>query len=599
MLKISSAVVVDDALGPPATGAVVSEDKGLWLEFVVANESAQQELSAHFSALECSSLEELLELLLSERQNLTVLWERYREGQLSGAGLDVLFRTEELNRLAKAEKASLVGEALASIIGDDTKVLRFSDLQSASASLMSADVAFIDFFLKEDESEDEALTRIKSSSALFANVKLIFFMSSRASLETQQVVRELIGIRTAFFEVMSKADINVPYIKQRLELKAASYESNQALEAILDGLTAAAHEAAEEFKRQSKTLEVHDLRLLDLFRLKVEGQSLSEYLTWLFSEALAAKTRRLGLPKASKAPIEEAAISFTGEILQQQVLFDFFSEVVFSPSLGGSTPFRFGEVFRLLKEPERYFLVLTPACDLIRCSSDKNLLCVEAMSLDYSSPLAQSKEKLFGKHGSGLRHLLKYESDGVLSSRLLMWQKDVVHTFKVGTLLGGEFERMALMNELFAHEVKEEVLRELGRVGTSINPAPPFTLNAHIRWQHDGVTKGSSTPDQSFISALLTYSEQPNGSGRKPAPAVVFSDKFKDWVLRAVNADLAGEENVKLKNCLSALEAPQFQLSGEKWSAQFNDLFVCVRSEPSDQPLGKVLLEITLLVDDS
>lgn len=598
-LKIVNAVVIDDALGPPGNGSVSSSDKSEWIEFLLEDVAAQQKILDCFSHLNVTVLDDLLELLLSEHEYLIRLWQLHKESTLEGVGLDRLFRTEDLNRIAKSEKANLVTEALIAIIGDPDKVKLFPDLNLAETSLATADVAFIDFFLKEDESEEEALTRIKVASALFSNVKLIFFMSSRASIETQQKVRELIGIRTAFFEVMNKSDINVPYIKSRLELKSASYESNQALQGILEGLTAAAHQAAEEFNQQSKSLEVHDLRLLDLFRLNAEGQSLSEYLTWLFSEALAAKTRRLGLPKASKAPIEAGSIGFTGEIFQQQVLFDFFSEVVFSPSLGRSQSIRFGEVLRLVSNPSKYFLVLTPACDLVRCAIDKNILCVEADSLDYNGPFAQSKEKLFGKHKSGLRHLLKADTDGVVSSKLLAWQKDIVHTFKLSVLQGAEFERVALMNELFAHEVKEEVLRELGRVGTSINPAPPFALNAIIRWKHNGETHQQVTPQQSFISALLTYSEQENGDSRKLAPAVVFSDKFRDWVSRTILSTLNGIENAKLNNCLAAINSPQFQLNAEKWLFKDNDLLICVRSDVPEQPLERILLEITLLVEES
>lgn len=593
--KISRAAVVDDAFGAPVAGGVDSKDKNLWLDFLMGDESAQSRIADEFSGLGVQDFGELFEVITSQQELIKHLWSLSMEPDGDKVGLNILFKSERLNRIGKIEKAELVTNTLRSMIDAADCVKQFSSLSDAASFLVNVDVAFVDFYFNDSESEEQALSRIKNHSAELAAVKLIFFMSSRASIETQQKVRDILQVRTAFFEVMKKNQMDDGYVRARILSKANSYDSNFALQSVINGLMTAANEAASEFNQQSKILEVHDLQFLDFFRLNAENQTLTEYLTWLFSEALAAKTRRLGLPAIARISIDSGVGGFTGEILQKQVLFDFFSEVVFSPP--AATGVRFGDV--VLSEENKYYLVISPACDLVRCSLEKNVLCVEALAHNYSDPRVQSKEKLFGKHASGLRHLLKPNPDKPEDALLFIWQKDLVRTFKYADLCGDKFKRIAFMNEMFAHEVKEEVLRELGRVGTSINPSPPFALHACMRWRFNKEVFVEATPSQDFISALLTYSEQKVGEKSKSAPALVLSDRFKDWVVRTIFEKNGVELDPKLKGCIESLNQHQFSLN-DSWCYKNNELWVGVSSaEPSEDLAAKVLLEITLIAEVS
>lgn len=596
--KISKAAVVDDSLGAPAAGTVDSDDKNVWLDFLLEHAEAQSALFELFSELGFNDIGDLFTEITAKHEHISKIWDVSRqEEDAKILGLELLFKTERLNRLAKSEKAELVTSVLRRLVDDEKCVQQFSDIQSAAEFLSGADIAFIDFFMSDNESEDQALARIKTSAPILNRSKLVFFMSSRASIEMQQKVRDILGVRTAFFEVMTKSQINESFVEARIQHKVKAFDGNLALQSVIAGLMNAAQEAALEFDQQSKTLEIHDLQFLELFRLNAENQTLPEYLTWLFSEALAAKTRRLGLPKVASSTIRPDGATFTGDILQKKVLYDFFSEIVFSPA-NSNDGARFGDVLKAADG--RYLLVLTPACDLIRCDVDKNILCVEASAQDYSDPRIQSKEKLFGKHDAGLRHLLKVGLGDSERSLLLTWQKDSIHTFKYAELCGKDFERVGLMNEIFAHEVKEEVLRSLGRVGTSINPAPPFALNAVIRWWCDGNIYIQETPAADFIAALLTYSEQLKGEERKLSPTVVLSDKFKDWVNRKVleQANLSGVQiDVKLGRCLGFLNDPQFSLNGNHCFKNNEFMLRVDAAAPVEELSNRVLLEVSLLVE--
>lgn len=358
--------------------------------------------------------------------------------------------------------------------------------------------------------------------------------------------------------------------------------------------------------------------------------------------------------------LDTAAIAFSGQIQQGKILFELFSEVVFGPPCTADQPIRFGEVlipddavltveatksdglaraqhrlragssttrhrprsrhFRakvvLTVEPpassfrmnlirrqrksvsnERYLLVLTPACDLIRCAPSKSVLCVEGSGSDYSDFRSQTREKLYGKHTLGLRHLLqKKNAVGETASTLITWHRDRTSMYSVRELATNGFSRIALMNELYAQEVKEEVLRELGRIGTQIDPPPAFALHATLKWKAGDQTHSADTPKDSFYSALLTYSEQRD---EKPATSVVLSDEFRLWAGKRVVQDTApASMNPKLAACLKAMSTQkQFLLKSSDMSCKVNELLVRVVDEPSTKMSANTLFEIELISD--
>lgn len=598
-LAISSAVVIDDALGPPAAGAIAANDKDQWIEIVAANPEVQRELKAALFKDSDPDLNELLEDLTGNHNRLTELWFLLQDNALEVAQLNILFHTASMLYKAKSEKALAVAQELGAMFGPE-KVLIFADIESASDALASADIAFVDFYLSNEEEQDAALQRIKNSASVLNKPKLLFFMSSMASLEVQYSVRKLVGVRNAFFEVMRKGDITPEFLKSKIESKRAAYASNQSLQGVIEALTAATKNAINEFEEECKDLEVHDLRLLDLARLDAEGETLPEYLTWLFSEALAAKTRRIALPAASAEKIPIESIGFTGQITQGKVLFDLFSQVVFGPANEAGKPIRFGELLQSSQEATRYFLVLTPACDLQRCEPDKLVLCIEADAQFYSGHKALTREKLYGKQSNGgLRHLYTtYNSANEPTSTMLSWKNDKIVTYSVEELQGNSFKRIALMNEIFAQEVKEEALRILGRIGTQIDPPPAVALHARLRWKKDNETCIVDTPQDSFISALLTYSEYKEDHKVTRVQTIVLSDEFQIWVKNTVLNEF-GDTPIptKLQNCLNSLEGgKQFRLKNFAVKEQDLRIAVIESNELETTDLSGPLMEI-LLVD--
>jgi hypothetical protein len=591
--QYQSAVVVDDALGPPPPGGVSSDDKNAWIDLVGADEPAQAKLLDSFKDLKCADFDSLLERLTSDVAQLQALWQAHEKATLTDVGLEVLFKTEALNRRAKAQKATLVCETLRALVGD-ANVKAFANMKDATPHLETTDVAFVDFFLQEGESPEAALERIKNAATVLKKPKLLFFMSSIASLETQGKVRDLIRTKSAFFEVMLKSDIDDEWVRGKLKAKADAFEGNMAVQALVDNLATNVSKATDEFLAQCELLELHDLRILDSLRLEAENESLSAYLTWLFSESLAAKTRRLSGALAKQIPIDAKAISFTGQIQQGRVLFNLFSEVVFGPAQEADAPIRFGELLALSSDPNSYRLILTPACDLVRCEASKKVLCVVGAGRDFNDAKSHAGARLYSK----TQHLLVDLERR--TSKLLSWNIDDVQTLPVSELSGEAFKRVAVMNELYAQEVKEEVLRQLGRVGTPIDPPPAAALRASVRWKVGDQLCGEDTPSDEFLSSLLTYTEKLE----KPykAAGVVLSDAFKGWLKQKVSNSHGTTAMVsKLVNSLNAVDQVYFPLNASM-SWNFNgDLWIRVASLSTAQDEAaqmKGLLEVTLWTDD-
>jgi hypothetical protein len=597
--KYKTAVVIDDAFGPPQAGRVLPEDKDRWIDYVLETEDAHENLLAAFSHLEIKEIAKLLQELTSSPTHLEDLWRRHISAKLTGVGLEILFETEELKRQADVHKAEVVRDLLFEELGTDN-VRTHASLEEASEALQHADLAFVDFFLSKDEQAQTALDRIKENAELLKQPRLLFFMSSRANIEMQQRVRALIHKRSAFFEVMSKQDITKESVKARLERKRESFEGNASLNAIIEGLANAIRDAAHDLVEMTEVLETHDLALLNLARLEAEGETLGEYLTWLFSEFVAAKARRLS-NEQKLAPIDSKQIGFTGQLRQSKVLFDLFSEVVFAPGLRHGSPVRFGEVLVSAADPNNYLLVVTPACDLARCEPNLEVLCVPGTASAFNDAKSHAMRRLYGKAGPTLCHLRVHpnpQGDKHIYS-LIEWNTKAAFTKPVSQLASDSFARVQLMNEVFAQEVKEEALRSLGRVGTQINPPPAAPLGATIRWRQAKETPEKRTPEEAFIPALLMYSEVTGSDKPHTGPLIVLSDAFRQWIRNEIEGAAGGQAlEERLNGCLIDLGRREYFKPNKQ--LQVNEGHYRIQVLPSNETLPDkltVFLEITLWTD--
>ncbi len=225
------------------------------------------------------------------------------------------------------------------------------------------------------------------------------------------------------------------------------------------------------------------------------------------------------------------------------------------------------------------------------------MFCVAGSGVDSAAPAAQIAPGLYGKSREGLRHLLRLSNGNTTSNTLLTWDTRKIATRSYTEVCGEGYRRMAVMNELFAHEVKEEVLRELGRVGTPINPPPAFAMSAQIRWRLPSEVLTREAPGDS-IAALMSYARLKDGEKSKDHTIVVLSDKFREWCIRTVR-ESAGVLDAKLANCLSKIrEESQFTLkSGDVFRDQARDSN-CGKKEAAQDLEQTMYLKILLFVPE-
>lgn len=597
-IELKSAVVIDDSLGPPALGSIDPADKSIWIDHILNSDKAESDIRAILNPTNVElDTDTLLASATSQYSLIVQLWDAHKRNEYPDANLTLLFGKAELDLKGKASSPNQVIDTLSQICGADN-VSIFSDIKSGLSALANTDIAFLDFYLSDGEEDRDAFQRIKENAETLKQVKLLFIMSSRASLEQQQLVREIIGTRTAFFDVIRKNDISPEFLARKISLKSSFYTPNKNIEELIDSLITSATSAIEEFTTQCKALEIHDLSLLNLTRLNAEGESIQEYLNWLFSEAIAAKTRRNAIPRL----IENSNnIGFSGQIQQGRVFFDLFAEIVFGPAVNSDSTVRFGELL-IETATGNYLLVLTPACDLQRCTLNHPVLCVYAQSTTFANYKELAENKLYGKFDSSVRHLYCPKTASKTEYIMLDWQTASIVSHEVQHLQDvSKFTRIALMNEIFAQELKEEVLRNLGRVGTQIDPPPPITLSAKVRWKNlDSSKREEYTPANSFISALMTYAEVKDDENKPPKKclAIVLSDEFKYWILNKISIGLDLTTHSQLKRCLDLIEqTPKFIFKNtNNLSYSSDQLRIKVLKEEEVVEMTDGILEIILIL---
>lgn len=206
-------------------------------------------------------VDDLIAELTGNTEHLADLWMSIQNGQLQEAHLNILFSTAQVQMSAKSNTARTVVQVMEKLCGP-ANVSSFCDYETASDALKSADVAFVDFYLNNNDNEADALDKISNESERLAGPKLLFFMSSVANLDTQRKVRAKIRRKSGFFDVMEKQSITAELLQAKLHLKAVSYRSNLSIKSIIEQAITAARESVDYFEHKCEELEAHDLRLL-------------------------------------------------------------------------------------------------------------------------------------------------------------------------------------------------------------------------------------------------------------------------------------------------------------------------------------------------
>ncbi|MGB6221030.1 hypothetical protein [Haloferula sp.] len=173
-------------------------------------------------------------------------------------------------------------------------------------------------------------------------------------------------------------------------------------------------------------------------------------------------------------------------------------------------------------------LIIAPACDLQRVKKNYEVLCVRGAIVTQTPNLFDlmdqrnflGKDKASGRY----KHLLQRNVGGKPNYLLVEWYPDNITTIPVTALQSTGYSRLARLNELFSQEIKEDALRQVGRVGVPVDPAFNVGLGATIAYRPKKQPKIQiEISDSETISGLFTSGNANNH------PRIIVSEEFIEF----------------------------------------------------------------------
>lgn len=591
-------VFIDDGFTPVSLDLIDADD---WASLRSSDLTGWEALKKKH----CFSLESPMALKRDEGE-LTNVWNLYKEDSQEFSIFDPIFKKISVSREIAIRPLREIIQFFENEV--ELEVCRHPDILSADKDLRRSKLVFLDFYLYQQSTAEKAIEDAgKFSSLLSSKVevsgdqynRLLFLISTNLpSGNDIENFRKAANVKAAFFKPVSKESLSQNWIEKSLAKRVQRYDDLHSLATYLDTFSEQMRVVMENLQVDLEALELHDLAILDHMRLKVEKEDLGNYMSWLISEALAARIRASApMLKASKNVSTVQRPPFHGMLSPNQVLFSWFSEITFS--LPGSTgrKMQFGDVFstevptgsesdsgaRIQSEetastvdegdgicarigrsvksafgtigvgderggidvstniskvppeigPEvsgkvqsckNLILVIAPACDLQRAECNYEVICVRGEVVGRTPSLVDLIEQrtILGKDRSGLyKHLMQITENGETKYLLVKWHPDKITTIMASNLQGSSYSHLSRLNELFCQEIKEEALRQVGRVGVPVDPAFSVALGATIVYRPGREAPiHIEIPDLDTVSGVITSGNENNSS------KIILSDEF-------------------------------------------------------------------------
>ncbi|MFM0132773.1 hypothetical protein [Paraburkholderia sediminicola] len=587
----ATAVIVDDNYKDPNLDSI---DDTEWAEL----RAVSPEDWASVAQLQFPGLKSPRDLR-KRKDDLARAWKLYKENAQDFSILDPIFRPvfdkyqAELKQLAP----------LTNFLRNDAKLeLRcHPSLQAAAQDIQHCKLVFLDFYI-DQTSADKVIADFKNFGDLLVEDVLesgqkegrfVYLMSSNLPLDKMEKFRRTTKLKSAFFRFVQKHDLSADWLERDLGVKLELYKDMRGLSKYLDTFGNQIRKASDSIRDEISSLELHDLTLLHSLRLEKESEGLGEYLSWLFSEALAAKIRNeQPLHTAARAVSTIEVLPFNGDIQPNSGLLDLYADVTFATreQVGKSSELRFGDVLggrtvavhpdkdaetskrqlcpsrrlnakRQLARgrlPKIYgrdsddnvlrdwtgsisskyvkrqqnnldrriqntlLLVISPACDLQRCTPDYKVMLVKGEVAVRSPDL---NDLLTAKAFAGGYHLLREKVDGKASYLLVEWDAAATVMVSAHDLADrSTYVMRGRLNEVLCHETKEAALRHLGRVGVPVDPSFSAALGGKIKLKVSQSNSQTFEIPETFIAGIRVEGNSNN------LHRYVLSRSFGEWL---------------------------------------------------------------------
>jgi hypothetical protein len=598
-LRVFSPVVVfiDDGFAPVSLDLIDADD---WAALRGSDLSAWGDLQTKYSLSSGTPMD-----LKRGEGELANAWKLYNEDPKEFAILDPIFK-----RISNAREIAILPlREIMHIFKIDHKIeiCCHPDIESAEQDIRRSKLVFLDFYLYQQSTANKAIEDVGNFSSLLSskaevmggyyNRFLFLISTSLPSGKDIERFRKAAKVKAAFFKPVSKDSLNQSWIEESLAKRVNRYDDLHHLALYLDTFSEQMDRVTDSLRVDLESLELHDLAILDHMRLKIDGEALGNYVSWLISEALAARIRDSApMLEASKDVSAVQRPPFHGMLSPNQVLFSWFSEITFGSPSPDDGKIQFGDVYcsksTAVSDPEKdgsirdkdvstsvegrggicecirrsaksvfdaigggesrrpqeeppnlsnaapeiepkgsrndqanddLILVVAPACDLQRADCSYEVLCVRGHVVRKTprlvdlmeQPTALGRDNTSGKY----KHLLKRSENGEVAFLMVEW-----HPNRIATIAASDLKvhlRLARMNEIFCQEIKEDALRQVGRVGVPVDPAFNIGLGATIVYSpRKKDTVHIEVPDSDIISGVFTSGNSKN------TPRIILAEEF-------------------------------------------------------------------------
>ena len=274
---ITSALLVDDAFDVPTVARVQGDLDTFW-NFVERDDGFEELRALGIGAEAPGDFGD---------NDVAILWARRAEG----------------SRIIEHANRELFDEAIVALqevqqIADSLGALGLTvDTvgEQTSIQVSSGSLVFLDYYLGPTQDSSAVANAAVKARDIYkdmpeTNAKpFIVLMSSRSNVADEaDSFRDMSGLLGGLFDFVSKEDLTDPALLAiKLATWAADMPIRHKIQVFVEALSETMDDTTQDFIRKAKALTIEDYAYVQSLSLEDEGQSLGDYMQWLFSSLLA------------------------------------------------------------------------------------------------------------------------------------------------------------------------------------------------------------------------------------------------------------------------------------------------------------------------
>ena len=539
--ELTEAVIVDDAYDAQPRVEDVSTDR--WSRFFDDlrddDEELLRQIYPQYADKEPSDLQR-------DPMFLSALWNL--KEKIRTDLFDSLFGDFESEQ---ADKRSDL-EPLERILREDLEINCMTVGRGYNTEESKGDIFFVDLFLghvDDDESIDRAIQKIREITSKCDQPPIVILMSANPRLEQSGPrFRDDAKLLGCLFRVMKKSDlVNADKLLESLYDLAIGYADGLKLANFIQVWSDSLDNARQNFMKQIRRLDLSDYANVHELVLAAEGEPVGDYMIELYDTYLhhiiEGDTNLIQAAQDLNTiewdedhpshfiPSDDAVGILDGVMFQNRTRL----EAQEDPSKDPKNTLHLGDVLFTdsQKSEQEALLVLSQACDLQHGNTDR-LLFIRGKTQPY-------KWQTHEKHDAKRTPILKYDQEEFV----IDWDTKSPETWtfdeaRKNLSQGGKFKKVRRFRLLYALQLQQRFITDLGRVGTP-TPLParyPVGVRIYLK-DNDGYPMKlcEALPDDE--KAIVVVGRDAKGNSmEKLSFDPQFVDTFREAILAVEEAKL-------------------------------------------------------------